>query len=101
MIVIRCWGVAGPAPDWFDEFGKFLATNDFEANHGRGHTTWTNDLAKAMKFANTSEATRYWRTQSKTVPLRPDGRPNRPLTAYHVSIEKFVASGPVVRHERA
>ena len=85
ITVIKCWGIAGPFA--CSHVGQFLVTSDFEADEGRGHTTWTPDLTKAMRFRSKIAATKYWRTQSKTVPLRPDGKPNRPLTAFHVVIE--------------
>jgi hypothetical protein len=82
--VIICQGIAGiPC----DAVGQYLKTNDFEAHGGRGETTFTPDLKDAMKFPDKNAALLYWRTPSKTVPLRPDGRPNRPLTTFHVSIE--------------
>jgi len=44
------------------------------------------DVQKAMRFKSHPEAWKLWNTQSRTVPLRPDGRPNKPLTAFTVSI---------------
>jgi len=41
----------------------------------------------AMKFATVAEAWDYWRQQSPDLPLRPDGQPNRPLTALTVAVE--------------
>ena len=41
-----------------------------------------------MRFVSIAEAMEYWRTVSTTVPFRPDGKPNRPLTAYTVEIEQ-------------
>ena len=76
-IVIR---VHGGAHTWF------LQSCDFEAHGGRGHVEFTKDPAKAMQFNSNPEAFDYWRTTSKTNPVRPDGQPNRPLTAYTVEI---------------
>lgn len=45
-------------------------------------------LAQALRFRSAAEAMMCWRLQSKTVPLRPDGKPNRPLTALTVEITK-------------
>jgi hypothetical protein len=77
-------GIAGPFH--CADIGKYLKSNDFEALNGRGLTLFTDDVDQAMKFADKAAAMLYWRTQSKTVPYRHDGKPNRPLTAYHVEI---------------
>jgi hypothetical protein len=87
--VIRYYGLAGsavssePIPD-----GAYLKFYDPEAFDGRGDATWTLHLEDALKFASPLEATELWRTQSKTLPIRPDGKPNRPLTAFTVAIER-------------
>jgi hypothetical protein len=39
-----------------------------------------------MTFPSKAAALDYYFTTSKTVPRRPDGRPNRPLTAYTIEI---------------
>lgn len=41
----------------------------------------TPHVAEARQFANAQEAINYWR---QSYGLRPDGEPNRPLTAYTV-----------------
>lgn len=82
-MMIVCDGIAGF--HHCDHIGQFLKSCDFEFAHGRGHATWTKDPSEAMKFPDAATAMRYWATQSKTMPTRPDGKPNRPLTAYHVS----------------
>jgi hypothetical protein len=66
--------------------GQYLQSMDFEAHGGRGHMTTTRDVRKAMLFLTAGDAMAYWQTQSKTVPLRDDGKPNRPLTAYTIDI---------------
>lgn len=65
--------------------GAWLAEYDPDTDRIR----WTTDPAQAMTFAGGAEALACYRQQSLTVPLRPDGRPNRPLTAYTVSIERL------------
>lgn len=62
----------------------YLASFDLEANEGRGEIVLTVDLAEAMRFENAGEAAETWRGQSVTVPVRADGKPNRPLTALTV-----------------
>jgi hypothetical protein len=66
----------------------YLQKFDPEAHGGRGEYEFTTDAKQAMSFTTIAEALTYWRTQSKTVPLRPDGKANRPLTAFNVSLEE-------------
>lgn len=70
-------------PGW-----KYLESFDLEANNGWGDVKLTTDPAKAMRFDSLEVAMTTWRLESKTRPLRPDGRPNRPLTAYHATFEE-------------
>lgn len=45
--------------------------------------------AKALRFADAAAATACWRQQSTRVPLRLDGEPNRPLTAFTVEVMRL------------
>jgi hypothetical protein len=67
--------------------GDFLEWSDPDANHGFGDDGWTPDLAKAKKFESFAAAAACWNAQSKVRPIRSDGKPNKPLTAYSVTIE--------------
>lgn len=62
----------------------YLKTFDIEANGGRGSATLTNNINEAYKFKDINELFETWRKQSKKHPYRPDGKPNRPLTAYSI-----------------
>lgn len=84
-LLIVSMGWAGGGPDGSE--GQYLAEFEPDAFNGRGFVRWTLDKAKAMRFADLWEATRCWQTQSAAVPLRDDGHPNRPLTAYSVTFE--------------
>ena len=64
----------------------FLKSFDPDAHNGRGDITFTRDASQAMKFDNGAQALECWRTQSTVRPLRPDGWPNRPLTAFTIEI---------------
>jgi hypothetical protein len=68
--------------------GEYLMRADIEAYDGRGSADFTKQLKKAKRFATYEAAFEFWRAQSKTRPLRPDGEPNRPLTAFHMTIER-------------
>lgn len=48
----------------------------------------THYLAEAIRFPTSKAAFLAWQTRSTVMPTRPDGRPNRPLTAYTMSIEE-------------
>ena len=55
-----------------------------EAVYPTGTLTETRDPAKAQIFETQMAA---WAAQSTRTPWRPDGRPNRPMTALTVEIE--------------
>lgn len=65
----------------------YLKSFDLEANRGRGAETVTAYKRRALHFENLEAAFECWRGQSRTVPLRTDGKPNRPLTAYAATFE--------------
>lgn len=68
--------------------GQWLRSFDFEAYGGRGFGEWTVVKGKAMRFASVGDAMLFWKTQSKTVPLRSDGKPNRPLTSVTITFDE-------------
>lgn len=68
--------------------GDYLEWSDPNAKFGRGDDRWTRDLAKAKRFPTYDAAFECWRAQSSLVPFRTDGQPNRPMTAYTVTIEE-------------
>jgi len=53
--------------------------------HVRSGAAVTNSLMTLSRAA--SDAMIFWGTQSNTVPLRPDGKPNKPLTALSIEVE--------------
>ena len=67
--------------------GQWLKSYDPEAHRGRGAAEWTDLPADAMQFPGPAEAFRYWKQTSRTRPVRPDGQPNRPLTAFTIMLE--------------
>lgn len=69
--------------------GAWLASFDPELHDGVGGATWTLDQAEAMQFVDSAAAMACWMTQSTTVPTRPDGRPNRPLSAFSITCERI------------
>lgn len=86
MTVLRIIGPAfGDDPSTLD--GMWLKEYDPDGRDGRGAVKATRNREEAMQFADAGEAMACWRRQSKVRPLRPDGKPNRPLTAFSVEIE--------------
>lgn len=70
------------------EHGEYLQWADPDANKGMGDDRWTRDIEKAKQFATFADATACWQAQSTVKPIRPDGKPNRPMTAWSVTIEQ-------------
>lgn len=71
------------------EAGKYILSFDPQYPHplGIGKLELTKSIEMAQKFPNLELAMAFWKQQSPTVPLRDDGRPNRPLTAYTITFE--------------
>jgi len=71
------------------ETGRYLRDFDVGAHNGRVDDfpiPTTDKIEEARHFANAGEALTFWQTQSRVRPLRPDGDPNRPLTAFTVEV---------------
>jgi hypothetical protein len=68
----------GPVELWIKDI-------DFDGEDG-GHFDLTTDKNRTKKFDTQEETLSYWNTQSKVFPLRPDGEPNRPLTALSCAV---------------
>jgi hypothetical protein len=66
----------------------YLRAFDPDADDGRGVVVVTQDRREAMRFDAAAAALAMWKRQSSVRPLRPDGQPNRPLTAFTVMLEQ-------------
>jgi hypothetical protein len=77
--------LGGHSPD-IGGAGQYLQSYH-DTPDGRGAATFTTDPAMAKTFDSFEAAMRFWRRQSITKPLRPDGKPNCPLTAMHATVE--------------
>jgi hypothetical protein len=64
----------------------FVKSFDPDAMCGRGKVVATPHVEEALQFESTTEAHRFWAQASTVQPLRTDGKPNRPLTAYCVEM---------------
>lgn len=85
--VIRCAGGPPGLPAVLVPVGSYLWAYNPDAPGGRGAAAWTRNPTEALRFPDQQAAFNTWRQVSTTHPVRPDGKPNRPLTCYSVSIE--------------
>lgn len=67
--------------------GAWLKFYDPEAHDGQGLVEWTEDPAQALRFSDQRAAWECYRRVPVRRPYRPDGKPNRPLTACTIGIE--------------
>lgn len=67
--------------------GYYLASYDPEGNDGQGMASWTPHRGEAMTFATARDALSCLRAVPNNRPVRPDGRPNRPLTMFAVMFD--------------
>lgn len=61
--------------------------SDVDTHNGRGYADLVFVGSQAKTFASQAEAHAFWTQISTRRPRRPDGEPNRPLTAFTVMIE--------------
>jgi len=83
VTIIRIVCRAGPfGPS--SEDGQYVRACSVDAYNGIGHVEVTPDPERARQFDSVLEAVDFYRRQSNVMPLRDDGKPNRPLTCYTV-----------------
>lgn len=87
--VIYSHGLAGTAvygeADGRQDVG-YVARYDPEAHGGRGDVSLTSNVDDAITFRDLETAVKFWQSVPTNRPTRPDGRPNRPLTAFSVEV---------------
>lgn len=85
--IIRVAGMATPH-GWQEgpNSGKYVASYTPHGHGGRGKVVLTSDPDLAHRYPSVGAALSAWRETSKTHPVRMDGKPNRPLTAYTVEV---------------
>lgn len=84
--VLQIMGVAGAQLHGDDPTGQFVIELNPDAHGGRGLLRASFDITEARRFSDVGEAIEYWRAVPQARPLRPDGKPNRPGTAYHMQV---------------
>jgi hypothetical protein len=80
-LVMRLLGNADGSPNPCN--GLYLAGFNPEANDGIGALFFTMEPNLAFHFANMAEAFKLYHAVPKCRPVRPDGKPHKPLTGYH------------------
>lgn len=80
-----------PVALWVEEREGWLEAYDPDGgdpavDYPTGTFGVTSDATKALRFPDGAAALQCWRQQSTRTPLRPDGKPNRPLTAMTVAV---------------
>ena len=65
--------------------GEYLVGYEDAGDHV-GLVATTAEISDAKLFANLTEAVEFWKQQSVLCPIRPDGKPNRPLTAFTIEV---------------
>lgn len=95
-VLINCVGVGATfGGDW--PVGAYLAAYDPEANGGWGDAAWTADPAEALVFPGMEAAHECYRAVPVSRPVRPDGKPNRPLTIFAIEFVRVTAQGTTGR----
>ena len=69
-----------------EELGVDFYIMDFDLDSLTLETT--SDKTEAKQFPDMVSAIEFWKQQSKILPFRPDGKPNRPLTAFTITFEQ-------------
>jgi len=88
-VLIKCVGHPGINPDGERQpniNGCYLKAYDLEYMDGRGTAEWTRNWRDAMQFDDDIAAFEAWRSSPRARPLRDDGKPNRPLTAFSITL---------------
>jgi hypothetical protein len=84
MVVMKLIGLVTGEPTDLD--GGFLLTYTPDGHDGRGFAEVTRNVALAKRYATGREAMEDWARVSATHPVRVDGKPNRPLSAFTVEV---------------
>ena len=71
---------------------QWLKGYDPDAHNGAGHVEMTTHVDQAHRFPDFAAAMACWKLVSSTHPIRLDGKPNRPLTAWTIQVISFDAA---------
>jgi hypothetical protein len=107
MVGLKIIGLIAGGPTPFD--GEWLSEYDPDRDSTEpttgapmvAHVRTTPDPAKALAFESAVDAMNEWKRVSKSAPVRPDGQPNRPLTAFTVEVSPLPSGGGREPHASA
>ena len=87
-VVVKIEGAASGAPTPHD--GRYVLFWNPHSAFGFADLVTTDDRYKARQFRDAAHALEEYRTVSNVEKRRPtDGKPNRPLSAFTVTLEKL------------
>jgi hypothetical protein len=72
----------GTVGDWLETFDPDGGENPYRPEAA----TWTPDPDLALRFESHVAARAMWKKKSRRTPVRPDGKPNRPLSAMALQV---------------
>lgn len=81
--------IAGSPLGPTSEDGKYVSYYDPHAHQRRGEIQTVDDPQEALQFDNLEDLHTCW---AQTSGMRPDNKPNRPLTAYNIEILPILKS---------
>lgn len=85
-ILDQVGGVIRPPGSTASPVGGYVKAFDPDAHDGQGSLDVVLDPADARTFRDFRDAMDAWTAVAKARPKRPDGKPNRPLTAFSVEV---------------
>jgi hypothetical protein len=84
--VIRIVGLADGTPTVAS--GAYVQDYTPDGNDGQGDLVLTARRELAKTYDDPMAAIEDWKATSTTHPVRDDGKPNRPLTAFTITVER-------------
>lgn len=92
MTTMKILGLVNGSPTVFDreyvvEYDPGRRGVDRLGNAMLCHLRTSPDLSEAFVYESTEDAWNDWQRVDPSDAVRPDGKPNRPLTAFNVKIE--------------
>lgn len=81
---IKILGLVNGQPTEHD--GRYLALFSLECEPGTMVLDTVEDPADAQVFPSAKEAFELWKTVDPRAPVRRDGKPNRPFTAFTIQV---------------
>jgi len=92
--VLYSHGLAGRAVKASGNGTGYVQSYDPDANGGRGSVVFTVHAYEAQIFDTSGEALLAWQRIPEVRKTREDGKPNRPLTAFHIEIRPVEEKDP-------